>query len=79
MSKLLEMIEKRSIAWEGAKAFVEANKDKDGLLSKEQTQQYQAMEEKVMNYSAEIDRLQREEALEKELSKPINTPIKEKP
>lgn len=79
MSKLLEMIEKRNMAWEGAKAFVEANKDKDGLLSKEHTQQYQAMEEKVMNYSAEIDRLQREEALEKELSKPINTPIKEKP
>lgn len=79
MSKLLEMIEKRNMAWEGAKAYVEANKDKDGLLSKEHTQQYQAMEEKVMNYSAEIDRLQREEALEKELSKPINTPIKEKP
>lgn len=79
MSKLLEMIEKRNKAWEGAKAFVEANQDKDGLLTKEQTEQYQAMEEKVKNYSVEIERIQREEAMEKEMSKPINQPIKEKP
>ncbi|MBS4761180.1 phage major capsid protein [Carnobacteriaceae bacterium zg-ZUI252] len=79
MSKLLDMIEKRNIAWEGAKAFVEANKDKDGLLTEEQTKQYQEMERKVMNFSKEIDRLQREEQLDKLMEKPINTPIKEKP
>lgn len=79
MSKILEMIEKRHRAWEGAKAFVESNKDSDGLLSKEHTEQYQAMEEKVINFSKEIDRLQREEAMEKELAKPLNKPIKEKP
>lgn len=79
MSKLLDMIEKRNMAWEGAKAFVEANKDQDGLLSEEHAKQYQEMENKVMNYSKEIDRLQREEALEEAMSKPINTPIKEKP
>lgn len=79
MSKLLEMIEKRNTAWEGAKAFVEANKDQDGLLSDEHVKQYQEMENKVMNFSKEINRLQREEAMEEALSKPINTPIKEKP
>ncbi|NEW66044.1 phage major capsid protein [Carnobacteriaceae bacterium zg-84] len=79
MSKLLDMIEKRNIAWEGAKAFVEANKDKDGLLTEEQTKQYQEMEQRVMNFSKEIDRLQREEQLDKLMEKPINTPIKEKP
>ncbi|MBD3948450.1 phage major capsid protein [Tuanshanicoccus lijuaniae] len=79
MSKLLEMIEKRNKAWEGAKAFVEANKDKDGLLTEEQTKQYQEMEQKVLNFSKEIDRLQREEQLDKLMEKPINTPIKEKP
>ncbi|HEL1761095.1 TPA: phage major capsid protein [Streptococcus suis] len=79
MSKILEMIEKRNKAWEGAKAFVEANKDKDGLLSEEHTMQYQEMENKVMNFSKEIDRLQREEQMEKIMEKPINTPIKEKP
>ena len=30
MSKILEMIEKRNQAWEGAKAFVESKRDKDG-------------------------------------------------
>lgn len=79
MSKILEMIEKRNKAWEGAKAFVEANKDKDGLLSEEHTMQYQEMENKVMNFSKEIDRLQRAEQMEKLMEKPINTPIKEKP
>ncbi|HEM4925441.1 TPA: phage major capsid protein [Streptococcus suis] len=79
MSKILEMIEKRSIAWEGAKAFVESNKDKDGLLSEEHTKQYQEMENKVLNFSKEIDRLQREEQMEKMMEKPINAPIKEKP
>lgn len=79
MSKILEMIEKRNKAWEGAKAFVEGNKDKDGLLSEEHTMQYQEMENKVMNFSKEIDRLQREEQMEKIMEKPINTPIKEKP
>lgn len=79
MSKILEIIEKRSIAWEGAKAFVEANKDKDGLLSEEHTKQYQEMENKVINFSKEIERLQREEQLEKMMEKPINKPIKERP
>ncbi|HEM2695163.1 phage major capsid protein [Streptococcus pluranimalium] len=79
MSKILEMIEKRNKAWEGAKAFVEANKDKDGLLSKEHMDQYQQMEDKIKNFSQEIDRMQREEQMEKELSKPINKPITEKP
>lgn len=79
MSKILEIIEKRSIAWEGAKAFVEANKDKDGLLSEEHTKQYQEMENKVINFSKEIERLQREEQLDKMMEKPINKPIKEKP
>lgn len=79
MSKILEMIEKRNKAWEGAKAFVESNKDKDGLLSEEHTKQYQEMENKVLNFSKEIDRLQREEQMEKMMEKPINAPIKEKP
>ena len=33
MNKIQELMEKRKQAWEGAKAFVEAKKDKDGLMS----------------------------------------------
>ena len=32
---ILELREARNKAWEGAKAFVESKRDKDGLLSKE--------------------------------------------
>lgn len=79
MSKILEMIEKRNQAWEGAKAFVETNKDKDGLLSKENAELYNAMEQKVKDFSSEIERLQRAEELEKSLSQPVNQPIIERP
>ena len=79
MSKLLEMIEKRNEAWQGAKAFVDSKKDKDNLLSEEDAKIYDEMEKKVKQYSAEIERLQRVEEMEKELSKPMNTPIVTQP
>ena len=79
MSKLLEMIEKRNEAWQGAKAFVDSKKDKDNLLSEEDAKVYDEMEKKVKQYSAEIERLQRVEEMEKELAKPINAPIVTQP
>lgn len=79
MSKILEMIEKRNQAWEGAKAFVESRRDKDGLLSTEDAATYAAMEQKVKDYGAEIARLQEMEAMEQELAKPVNTPLTGKP
>lgn len=79
MSKILEMIEKRNKAWEGAKAFVESKRDKDGLLSTEDAAAYAAMEQKVKDYGAEIARLQEMEAMEQELAKPVNTPLTGKP
>ena len=79
MSKILEMIEKRNQAWEGAKAFVESKRDKDGLLSTEDAAAYAAMEQKIKDYGAEIARLQEMEAIEQELAKPVNTPLTGKP
>lgn len=79
MSKILEMIEKRNQAWEGAKAFVKSKRDKDGLLSTEDAAAYAAMEQKVKDYGAEIARLQEMEAMEQELAKPVNTPLTGKP
>ena len=37
---ILEMIAKRTQAWEAAKAFLEARRDKDGLLSAEDAESY---------------------------------------
>ena len=76
---ILELREARNKAWEGAKAFVESKRDKDGLLSKEDAETYNSMEEKIKNYSKEIERMEAMENMENELNKPVNTPIVTKP
>ncbi len=76
---ILDLMEKRRNAWEAAKAFVETKKDGDGLLSAEDAQTYAAMEQKVRDYSTEIERMQAAEAMERELSKPVNTPLVARP
>ena len=74
-----ELREKRNNAWEAAKAFVETRRDKDGLLSEADAQTYAQMEQKVKDYSAEIDRMERQEAIDREMSAPTTTPITAKP
>ncbi|MEG1859905.1 MAG: phage major capsid protein, partial [Christensenellaceae bacterium] len=76
---ILELREKRNKAWEGAKAFVESKRDKDGLLSEEDAKAYGEMEQKVKNLSLEIERMQAMEGMENEMKKPVNTPITHKP
>lgn len=79
MTKLQELIEKRAKAWEGAKAFVESKQDKDGLLGDEDVRTYHEMEAKIQQFTDEIDRATKMEAMERELSKPVNTPLRAKP
>lgn len=79
MNKLLALIEKRNQAWNAAKAFVEAKQDADGLLSKEDAKTYVEMEAKVKDYSTEIERVQKMEALENELNRPMSMPLTGKP
>ncbi|UNT96732.1 phage major capsid protein [Allobaculum mucilyticum] len=79
MNKLMSLIEKRNAAWNAAKSFVETNQDADGLLSKEDAKTYESLEAKVKDYSAEIERLQKMEALENELNRPMSAPLTTKP
>lgn len=74
-----ELIENRNKAWNAAKAFVETRRDKDGILSEEDAKTYTEMEQKVKNYSAEIDRMQAMEAMERGLALPTSAPITAKP
>ncbi len=75
MNTIFDLIEKRSKAWDAAKAFVETKADKDGLLSAEDSATYEQMEEKIQHFSNEIERMQKMEAIEKQLANPVNTPI----
>lgn len=79
MNKILELREKRAKAWETAKNFLDSRRDKSGLVSKEDNATYEKMEAEVIDLGKEIDRLERQAVIDLELSKAINTPIKEKP
>ena len=76
---ILELREKRAKAWETAKAFLDAKRGADGLLAAEDVATYEKMEADVVNLGKEIDRLERQAALDAELSKPVNTPLTGKP
>ncbi len=75
MNKALELREKRARAWEAAKAFLDTKRGNDGLISGEDTAIYEKMESDVVALGKEIDRLERQQALDLELSKPLNSPI----
>lgn len=79
MSKILELREKRAKAWDAAKAFLDSRRGNDGLISAEDTATYDKMEEEVINLGKEIDRLEKQAAIDLELSKPVNSPIVNKP
>jgi HK97 family phage major capsid protein len=79
MSKILELREKRAKAWEAAKAFLDSKRGNDGLVSAEDAAIYDKMEADIVNLGKEISRLERQEALEAELNKPVNMPLTGKP
>lgn len=72
MNQILELREKRAKAWEAAKAFLESKRGTDGLLSAEDTATYDRMEADVVNLGKEIERLERQAAIDAELNKPTS-------
>ena len=79
MKKILELREKRAKAWEAAKAFLDSKRGEDGLLSAEDTAAYERMEQEVVDLGKEIERLERQAAIDAELNRPTSEPIVNKP
>jgi len=79
MNTILELREKRAKAWESAKAFLDSKRGADGLLSAADTETYEKMETDVMNLGKEIERLERQAAIDAELSRPTASPITNQP
>ncbi len=79
MSKIMELREKRAKAWDAAKAFLDSKRGEDGLISPEDNITYEKMEADVVNLGKEIDRLERQAAIDAELSKAVNSPLVGKP
>lgn len=76
---LKELIEKRAKVWETAKNFVDTHENENGVLSAEDTATYNRMEQEIEDLTNAIDRQQRAERREAELSKPVNSPLTGKP
>ena len=74
-----EMREKRAKAWNAAKAFLESRRNEKGVLSAEDDATYTRMEQEITDLGREIARMERQEAIDAELAKPVNTPITAKP
>lgn len=76
---ILELCEKRNKAWEAAKAFLESHRTEKGTLTAEDDATYTQMEQEINDLGKEIARLERQEALEAELNRPVNQPLTSKP
>lgn len=76
---ILELREKRNRAWEAAKAFLESHRTEKGTLTPEDDATYTQMEQEINDLGKEIARLERQEALEAELNRPVNQPLTSKP
>ena len=74
-----ELMNKRAVAWQAAKDFVNNHRNENGLMEAADRETYDKMEKEISDYTREIERMQREEAMDRELSKPVATPIVEKP
>ena len=74
-----ELRNKRAKLWEGTKAFLETHRRENGTLSAEDDATYAKMEQEISDLGREISRLERQEAMDAELNKPVNTPITTRP
>ena len=76
---ILELREKRAKAWETAKAFLDSHRKENGVLSAEDDTAYTKMEQEITDLGKEIARLERQEALDAELNRPVNKPLTGRP
>ena len=79
MNRILELREKRAKAWDAAKKFLDAKTGPDGLVSAEDSATYDKMEADVLALGKEVERLERQAAIDAALNAPANQPITEKP
>jgi len=79
MNKTLELREKRAKAWDAAKSFLDSKRGQDGLLSAEDVGVYEKMEADVVALGKEIERLERQAAIDSELNSPTSQPIRNDP
>ena len=76
---ITELRTKRATAWDAAKAFLDSHRNDKGVLSAEDDATYSRMESEITDLGKEIARMERLEAMDKEMSRATSTPLTAKP
>lgn len=76
---IIEMRDKRTKLLATMDGFLDTHRDSKGVLSAEDDATYTGMEKELASLTNEIKRMERREAIDAELSKPVSTPITDKP
>ena len=76
---IIEMRDKRTKLLATMDGFLDTHRDSKGVLSAEDDATYTGMEKELAAITNEIKRMERREAIDAELSKPVNKPITGKP
>lgn len=79
MSKIQELREKRAKVWEQTKVFLDEHRQENGLIKPEDNAVYEKMEDEVVSLGKEIERLERQEMMDRELSAAITKPLASRP
>ena len=79
MSKILDMRQKRSDIWDKAKAFLDAKTGENGLMSAEDTVEYERMEQEVVDLGHAIEREERAAELEREMNASVSPNLASRP
>lgn len=76
---ITEMRTKRAKLWNTMEGFLDTHRNDMGVLSAEDDATYAKMEHDLDSMTNEIKRMERRDAIEAELNKPVNQPITETP
>lgn len=79
MSKIQELREKRAKVWDEAKKFLDEHRGETGLISPEDNATYEKMEKEVVDLGKEVERLERQETIDRELSAAVSSPLLARP
>ena len=79
MITVIELMQERKTVWEKAKKFLDSHRNEKGILSAEDTATYERMEDDLVRLKDEIDRQERLDAFEKEMSMNRSNPLTSKP
>lgn len=76
---IIEMREKRAKLWNTMEGFLDTHRNDKGVLSAADDATYSAMEQDLNDLSNEIRRMERRNAMEAELNKPVGKPLTQTP